>query len=92
MTRIYAFGFIVIRATLKYPYERAKEVGVDIEPHGIILNGLLIFLYILHVYWSYLIVKIVIRALNPKGKLDDIREEDEDESAVVQEEETPTDK
>ena len=83
VTRIYAFGFIVIRSTLFDTRARAIEVGqtlgldgaVDIEPHASILNGLLIFLYALHVYWSYLIVQIIIKALTPGGKLDDIREE-----------------
>lgn len=77
VTRIYAFGFIVIKSTLTDPYKRAEEVGgVEIRPHTTILNGLLIFLYILHVYWSYLILRIIVRALRPDGKLDDIREED----------------
>jgi len=77
-TRIYAFGFIVIRSTLIDTYKRAEEVGgVNIEPHVSILNGLLIFLYVLHVYWSYLIVKIIVRSLTPGGQLDDIREEDD---------------
>jgi hypothetical protein len=83
VTRIYAFGFIVIRSTLFDTRDRALEVGkmlglghaVDIEPHASILNGLLVFLYALHVYWSYLIVQIIIKALTPGGKLDDIREE-----------------
>lgn len=81
MTRIYAFGFIVIKSTLTHPYERAIEVGgINISPHVTILNILLIFLYILHVYWSYLILKIIVKALDPNGKIDDIREEEEDDT------------
>lgn len=77
VTRIYAFGFIVIRSTLTDTYERAEQVGgVNIEPHVSILNGLLIFLYLLHIYWSYLIMRIIVKSLTPGGKLDDIREED----------------
>jgi hypothetical protein len=30
---------------------RAAELGVTLEPHYSILNGFLIFLYILHLYW-----------------------------------------
>jgi hypothetical protein len=76
-TRLYAFGFIVIRSTLTDTYARAEELGgVNIEPHVSILNGLLIFLYALHVYWSYLIVQIIVRSLTPGGQLDDIREEE----------------
>ena len=85
VTRIYAFGFIVIRSTWFDTRQRALEVGemlglggpVEIDPHVTILNGLLIFLYVLHVYWSYLIVQIIVKALTPGGKLDDIREEEE---------------
>eukprot|EP00889_Picochlorum_renovo_P008983 jgi/Picre1/36013/NNA_003470.t1 len=32
-TRIYAFGFIVIRSTLTDTYERAKQVGESISSH-----------------------------------------------------------
>ena len=82
VTRLYVFGFVVIRSTWFDTRARAVEVGdmlglgraVDIEPHLSTLNGLLIFLYVLHVYWSYLIVQIIIKALTPGGKLDDIRE------------------
>lgn len=84
VTRLYMFGFVVIRSTWFDTRARAIEVGdmlglgraVDIEPHLSTLNGLLIFLYVLHVYWSYLIVQIIIKALTPGGKLDDIREEE----------------
>lgn len=33
----------------------------SIKPHHAILNAFLIFLYCLHVYWSYLILRIAIR-------------------------------
>ena len=89
VTRLYAFGFVVIRSTWFDTQARAAEAGrilglggpVDIEPELSTLNGLLIFLYVLHVYWSYLIVQIIIKALTPGGKLDDIREEEEKKEA-----------
>ena len=81
-TRIYAYGFIVIKSTLFESHARAAEVGANIEPHTSILNGFLIFLYILHVYWSYLIVRIAVRQLT-HGELDDIREEEEEEETPV---------
>lgn len=74
-TRIYAFAFVVIRSTLFESYARAAEVGVSIEPHGTILNGFLLFLYVLHIYWSYLIVRIAVRQLT-HGDAEDIRETD----------------
>lgn len=72
-TRIYAFPFIVIRSTLLESYKRAKQVNVSIEPHATILNGFLIFLFVLHLYWSYLIVRIAVRQLT-HGDAEDIRE------------------
>jgi len=72
-TRIYAFPFIVIRSTLFESRSRAAEVGVDLKPHYAILNGFLIFLFVLHVYWSYLIVRIAVRQLT-HGDAEDIRE------------------
>jgi ceramide synthetase len=81
-TRIYAFGFIVIKSTLFESYKRAEQVKVNIEPHTTILNGFLIFLYILHIYWSYLIVRIAVRQL-VGGELNDIREEHEEEEEEI---------
>jgi ceramide synthetase len=72
-TRIYAFAFHVLRSTLFESYERAAEANVDIEPHCTILNAFLLFLYCLHVYWSYLIVRIAVRQLT-HGDAEDIRE------------------
>ena len=88
-TRIYAYGFIVIRSTLTESYARAAEVNKVIEPHTSILNGFLIFLYILHIYWSYLIVRIAVRQLT-QGQLDDIREEEEEEEEHAGERIKPT--
>ncbi len=84
-TRLYAFGFIVIKSTLFESYKRAEQVKVNIEPHTTILNGFLIFLYILHIYWSYLIVRIAVRQL-VGGELNDIREEHDDEDEVEEKE------
>lgn len=77
-TRIYAFAFVVIRSTLFESYKRAAQVNTNIEPHGMILNGFLLFLYVLHVYWSYLIVRIAVRQLM-YGDAEDIREKDHPE-------------
>ena len=74
-TRIYAFAFHVLRSTLYESYARAAAVGAQIEPHCGILNAFLLFLYALHVYWSYLIVRIAVRQL-VHGDAEDIREKD----------------
>ena len=85
VTRIYLFGFVVIRSTLFESYERAAEVGVDIFPHAEILNGFLMFLYVLHLYWSYLIVRIAVRQITT-GRAEDIREVEEPEEKPLQQE------
>lgn len=72
-TRVFMFPAFVIRSTLFEAMARANELGVHIQPHHAILNGFLIFLYCLHVYWSYLILRIAIKQLTTGGA-DDIRE------------------
>lgn len=92
-TRVLAFPLIVIRSTLYESWERAEWLqghfngthpsGATtaremVQPHWAILNGFLGFLYLLHVYWTYLILRIVVKRLTG-GKLDDIREGEEGE-------------
>jgi hypothetical protein len=84
-TRIYFFPMRVIRSTLWEARERAAEVGATIDPHNSILNGFLIFLVCLHIYWSFLILNIVYRSLLGLGT-NDIREEDEVEAAAAEKE------
>ncbi|KAL4859864.1 LAG1 longevity assurance 1 [Chlorella vulgaris] len=66
-TRVYMFPVFVIRSTLFESRARAAELGVQIQPHHAILNGFLIFLYCLHVYWSYLILRIAVKQLTTGG-------------------------
>jgi hypothetical protein len=73
-TRIYAFGFVVLHSTLFEGAEHAGRTGIEIRPHWTILNVFLGFLLVLHVYWSYLILRIAARQLAGSG-LDDIRED-----------------
>lgn len=44
-------------------------MGVEdtIRPHHAILNSGLCFLYVLHVYWSYLILRIAAKQLTTGG-------------------------
>ena len=59
-------GFIAI------PYE------IYPEPHYVFLNGLLCLLYCIHLYWTYLILKIVWSVLVLKKEVDDVREDEEE--------------
>ena len=47
------------------------------QPHYAIFNGALFVLFALHVFWSYLILRIVAKALR-EGDAGDVREEDDD--------------
>lgn len=86
VTRVYYFPVVVIKSTLFEVMDIARGLGISIEPHYSILNFLLIVLLVLHVYWSYLILRIIYRQLHT-GRPDDIREDsdsDEDESVQKQ--------
>ncbi|XP_075265200.1 uncharacterized protein LOC142357475 [Convolutriloba macropyga] len=76
--RLVYFPFWIINSTL---YEVLTEVAskmphVPKEPHYTMFNGMLIVLVILHVYWTFLILKVVVGKLR-SGKTEDVREEDD---------------
>lgn len=77
-SRLVVFPFHIIRSTLFDVPEIGRMYGVQIQPHYSILNGALGVLCVLHVYWSYLIGKIVYNALFLKKEVSDVREEDDD--------------
>ena len=61
-------GFLAI------PYE------IYPEPHYVFLNGLLVVLYCIHLYWTYLILKILWSVLVLKQEVDDVREDEEEDT------------
>jgi ceramide synthetase len=75
VTRIFIYPLHVINSTLFETMDRAILLGINIQPHHAILNTFLIFLFVLHVYWSYLIVRIAVRQLT-HGDAEDIREKE----------------
>jgi hypothetical protein len=48
----------VVCSTLTESIHFADIHGVKVEPHFTIFNSLLILLEILHIYWTYLILKV----------------------------------
>lgn len=64
LTRLYAFPFIVIRACFVHLNGEA-----DVVPIGAyLLEALLCLLVLIHVYWTVLIVNMMIEALRPSNK------------------------
>lgn len=55
---------------------------VEMFPAYYIFNGLLSILLVLHVIWTYFILKIIYKAMY-SGKTDDVRSDSEDESATM---------
>ena len=78
VTRVTIFPLHVIRSTLTESVFYAEMYNVETEPFYTVLNSLLLVLLVLHVYWTWLILKILIKAFT-EGETKDIREEEEDE-------------
>ncbi|CAL8465112.1 g4647 [Coccomyxa elongata] len=77
-SRIYYFPAYVIRSVYYEPINLvAKIYNINPHPHWEIFLGLLCFLFSLHIYWSYLILKIAYRQLFGDGQAEDVREEDD---------------
>lgn len=57
-----------------YRWENLRQLPV--VPRLFVM--MLLFLLLLHVYWTYLIIKIAIKSV--QGNIDDIREESDDET------------
>lgn len=76
-TRCIAYPLVVIRATLIDCRPIAFARGIVLYPHYHIFNVFLITLLGLHIYWSYLIYRIVKKVVMGNG-LDDVREEEDD--------------
>eukprot|EP01023_Acetabularia_acetabulum_P035981 TRINITY_DN34026_c0_g1_i1.p1 TRINITY_DN34026_c0_g1~~TRINITY_DN34026_c0_g1_i1.p1 ORF type:complete len:315 (+),score=35.79 TRINITY_DN34026_c0_g1_i1:182-1126(+) len=77
VTRVFIFPVNVIRATMFDSLLEAENHDVHVTPHWEILNSFLVILWVLHIYWSYFILKVAVKALS--GQADDVREDDDHE-------------
>ena len=76
-SRVFYYPAVLIRSTLFESLElAARPHNIQAEPHYSLFNGMLIALFALHVYWSYLIVQVLVKALR-EGEPKDVREKDE---------------
>lgn len=76
LTRLVYFPVYVLRSVWSEPIDIvAKVYNIDPHPHHEIFMVLLTILFILHVYWSFLIGKIIILAFT--DNLTDVREKDD---------------
>jgi len=77
LSRMFYFPVWIIRSAWTEPNTIiADKFGISPHPHQEIFLALLCFLFALHTYWSYLIVRIVYRQMQT-GLADDIREEED---------------
>ncbi|CAL5229488.1 g12821 [Coccomyxa viridis] len=75
-SRIYYFPVYVIRSVYYEPIELvAKVYDINPHPHWEIFLSLLCFLFALHLYWSYLILRVAWRQLFGDGQAEDVRED-----------------
>lgn len=76
-SRLVAFPFWVIRSVIVDAKAVAELHGINMHPHYEIFSGMLIFLLVLHIYWTWLILKVLYAVVHT-SKCDDVREGDDD--------------
>ncbi|GMH45715.1 hypothetical protein BSKO_13678 [Bryopsis sp. KO-2023] len=77
-TRLYYFPRYIIPSCMYESMEFfVNKYDVEESPHWEILNGSLWILFCLHIFWTYLILRVVFRMLSAKG-VSDVREDDDD--------------
>ncbi|EFJ44272.1 hypothetical protein VOLCADRAFT_106486 [Volvox carteri f. nagariensis] len=78
VARVLIFPAYVIRSTLFEPVMLvAAQLGIEPHPHWEIFNGLLLVLFVLHLYWTVLIFQVIQRQFT-HGKMTDVREAGEE--------------
>ena len=79
VSRLFYFPLWIIWTAWHDPAGRiALPYGIDPDPHFLAFQSMLFFLLALHAYWSWLILKVLKKAIT--GKVEDVREEDDSDS------------
>lgn len=76
-SRLMVFPFWVIRSVLVDAKAVALKYNVNLHPHYEIFSGFLLFLLGLHIYWTWLIIKVLSNVVTG-NHADDVREDDDD--------------
>ncbi|KAK5638662.1 hypothetical protein RI129_012957 [Pyrocoelia pectoralis] len=75
ITRLYMYPFWILRCTLTIPLTFGPPF-----PAYFLLNAFMILLLVLHIFWSYLILKMIIKCLKTGETGGDIRSSSSDDS------------
>eukprot|EP00775_Hariotina_reticulata_P007298 gene7298-7511_t len=77
--RVIIFPYMVVFRMLVDPIIYiAVPYNIDAQPHYSILGTLHLLLFFLHLYWTYLILKVIVKQLRT-GSTTDVREDDSDD-------------
>lgn len=75
-TRVIAFAYVILYSTVFLSLQ-----FTDPFPGYVLFNSLLVVLYLLQLYWTYLIVDMTIHTIRSGGQWKDGRSDTEDESS-----------
>ncbi|KAG5062936.1 hypothetical protein JHK85_004119 [Glycine max] len=80
VTRIIYYPFWILRSTSYEVVHALKMDLVDGPLYYYVFNALLYFLLVLHIYWWVLMLRMLVKQIQEKGKVsEDIRSDSEDE-------------
>ncbi|KAG5062934.1 hypothetical protein JHK85_004117 [Glycine max] len=87
VTRIIYYPFWILRSTSYEVVHALKMDLVDGPLYYYVFNSLLYFLQVLHIYWWVLMLRMLVKQIQEKGKVsEDIRSDSEDEDEHKHEE------
>jgi ceramide synthetase len=76
--RVFIYPYVIVHRILVDPVKYiALPYNINPQPHYSAFGTMFLVLWFLHLYWTYLIFKVIEKQLRT-GKADDVREEDDD--------------